>query len=133
MKPYFGLYGKAAVIAARACRKKKSCCPESEWKKAVAKLSSSKSTQEKSCPRDAFLGLCSAGSVVGIPAGNYLKRGIINAGYALTALRLLRAKPLLGNSISIKALWLKVIHPAAILHNQQMNVVLALWHAKLLK
>jgi len=131
MKPYLGLYGKAALIAARACRKKKNCCPESEWEKAVAKLSSSKSTRQKACPRDAFLGLCSAGSVVGIPAGNYLKRGIVNAGYARTALRLLRAKPLFVNGI--KALWLEVIHPATIRHNQQMNVVLALWHAKLLK
>ncbi|ARV16641.1 DUF6979 family protein [Polaribacter sp. SA4-12] len=48
----------------------------------------SKSSQEKSCPKGTFLGLCEDGLVKGIPKGNYTK-SVKNKEYALKAIEIL--------------------------------------------
>jgi len=47
--------------------------PASEWDDIAKSTIWSQSSIEKGCPRDAFLGLCDAGCVIGIPSGNYTK------------------------------------------------------------
>ena len=60
------------------------------WNRAVIELfPHQKASQEKSCPKGAFLGLCEEGLVKGIPKGNYTK-SIKNKEYTLKALEILK-------------------------------------------
>jgi hypothetical protein len=89
----------------------------------------SKSSQEKSFPKATFLGLCEEGLVKGIPKGNYTK-SVKNKKYALQAIAILKK----GNSnlITPKELWSK-LNLGDKKSNSQMEVVLALWNAGLVK
>ena len=84
-------------------------------------------SRKKSCPKNAFLGLCETGSVLGIPPGYYTDSRD-NKNYAVMGLLTLREK---NNSIhSPNDLWKEVMQKIGknIEHNQQMNVVLSLWN-----
>jgi hypothetical protein len=83
----------------------------------------SKSSQEKSCPKNTFLGLCEEGFVNGIPKGNYTK-SVKNKEYALKAVAILKQNT--ETTFSPKELWDK-LELGDKRHNSQMNVVLALW------
>jgi len=86
------------------------------------------------CPKSTFLGLCSAGCISGIPAGNYTG-SIKNRLYGETAVKLLKDFPPLGSQ-SEDDLWELVTKirksytpSVAESHHCQMNIVLALWKA----
>ncbi len=99
----------------------KALSPLERWQDAVGKVyPTTPIGQKKRGPREAFLGLCEAGLVKGIPAGQY---GSINRNkdYATEAVRLLKA----GEHKSISQLWSAVAD--GVEHASQMDVVLALW------
>ena len=116
-------YGEAAIIAARMESYGKALTPGMRWQEAAKKLySTSPSAQRKGGPRFAFLSLCEAGLVKGIPAGQYAPSNKAKA-YALRAVALLNA----GTHTTVNALWAEVTDGEQIAHNSQMDVVLALW------
>lgn len=119
-------YGQAAVDAVRKLQKKTALTPEDAWDHATNSFSAS--SGKKSCPRGAFLGLCSGGYIRGVISGNYT-RSQKNRRYATKAADMLKANPSLA-SLGEIALWQKVMRataePTDKIHNQQMNVVLAL-------
>lgn len=84
----------------------------------------------------AFLGCCEDGLVKGVPSGRYLKsKNKKNKLYAVTAARLLKKRPSFGK-LPLIDLWkrvLKKLHIKKKKHNDQMDVVLALFHNKLLR
>lgn len=123
-------YGEASVIAVRWCLASRHRDPVAAWNAAVREVfPKSESQQKKSCPRGVFLGLCEAGLVAGIPTGEYT-RSRLNKDYAVKAAELLRLRPALSNDS--KALWLRVIGGSGKAHNEQMDVVIALWGAGLI-
>lgn len=105
--------------------------PRSAWEKAVREISESASSQGKVCPRGAYLGLCEEGAVSGIPRGDYCKANK-NKEYALTALRLLKQDD--SRFPDEKRLWQAVMEgeEKKTSHQQQMDVVLSLWRARLI-
>lgn len=116
-------YGEAALIAARMDTHGKAISPATRWEQATAKLyPTSPSAQRKGGPRFAFLSLCEAGLVKGIPAGQYAPSNK-NKAYALCAISLLNA----GTHKTVSTLWAEVTEGEEIPHNSQMDVVLALW------
>ena len=129
MDKNYNNYGLAAIKAAK----------EGEnaievWEKAVKELFKSKDSQDKPCPRNAFLGLCEAGCVKGIEVGLYFKRAKpnFNKQYAINAVKTLKEYP----NLSRKELWIKVkvnLDLGNKTHNSQMDVVLALWDEGLIE
>ncbi len=116
-------YGEAALIAARMDTYGKAITPAARWEQATAKLyPTSPSAQRKGGPRFAFLSLCEAGLVKGIPAGQYAPSNK-NKAYVLRAVGLLNA----GTHKTVTTLWAEVTDGEDIAHNSQMDVVLALW------
>ena len=99
---------------------------------AQAAYHDSETSQSKSCPKNAFLGLCEEGKADRIPSGKYT-RSIDNKRYALRALEFLvnsRNRDLVSSE-----LWNEVLKSESDKskrHNCQMDVVLALWEAGLL-
>ena len=107
--------------------------PIESWSLAVDTYLESKSSRDKACPKNAFLGLCEAGLVKGIKADSYFKKNKLNLNkkYAVTAVNILRR----NESVSKKELWLKVREELGLgdkRHNSQMDVVLALWENDLI-
>jgi hypothetical protein len=121
------MYGDAATRAAIYAQNGMS--PRSAWDRAMAELSSSASSRNKVCPRSAYLALCESGSVVEVNAGDYDNATGQNGKYALSALRILRSSN--SRTIDKQALWAAVA-PDGLKHNQQMDVVIALWENGLL-
>jgi hypothetical protein len=116
-------YGEAALLATRVETYGKAITPQQRWQEAKKKLyPTSPSAQRKGGPRFAFLSLCEAGLVKGIPAGQYAPSNKDKA-YALRAVALLNA----GTHKTVTTLWAEVTDGEAIPHNSQMDVVLALW------
>jgi hypothetical protein len=116
-------YGEAALMAVRMELYGKALTPAERWQDAVQKLyPNALPAQKKNAPRGAFLGLCEAGLVKGIPAGNYAS-GNRNKDYAVAATALLRA----GTHKTVTQLWSAVTEGEEAVHNSQMDVVLALW------
>ncbi len=116
-------YGEAALVAARMETYGKALTPAARWQEAITKLyPTSPSAQRKGGPRFAFLSLCEAGLVKGIPAGQYAPSNTAKA-YALRAVSLLNA----GTHKTVNALWSEVTDGEDIAHQGQMDVVLALW------
>lgn len=106
------------------------------WKATIKDLPTSKSVQEKSCPKNAFLGLCEKGLVKGIPKGKYLKsnRHNLNKDYAITAVDILRTYT--EHDFTPIQLWKKVrleLDLGDKSHDSQMHVVLGLWDEKLIQ
>ena len=118
-------YAKAALNAVNHIRTGIIKSPVDAWEKATSDIFGKGSpSQIKGCPKNAFLGLCETGRVTGIAKGIYTKSHK-NKGYALGALRILQSDS--GFSDSPKELWEKVVDGKDIVHNSQMDVVLALW------
>lgn len=124
-------YGSVAVDAVLRCHKW-AADPVLAWAYAAqAAFPGRKSMQSKSCPRGAFLGLCAADLIPGVPTKEVDYHPGLNAAYAVRAVDILRQK---GASVpDRKALWQKVIGRGIKAHNGQMDVVLALWDRKLIK
>ena len=118
-------YAIAALNAVNLIKTGKTKSPVEAWEKATSELfGKGTSGQTKSCPRNVFLGLCEDGHVIGIEKGSYITYEK-NKGYALEALRILENNP--SFSDGPKELWELVVEGKDIVHNSQMDVVLALW------
>jgi hypothetical protein len=119
-------YGEAALMAVRMELYGKALTPAERWEDAVRKLYPTTPVgQKKSGPRGAFLGLCEAGLVKGIPAGDCASANR-NKDYAVEAVRLLKA----GAHKTVSQLWSGVSDGKE--HGGQMDVVLALWKNELI-
>ena len=116
-------YGEAALMAARKMSST-DIDPLTRWESAMTTLyPTSPTARKKGSPRGAFLGLCEAGLVRGIPAGHYAASPD-NKAYAVRAARLLIDGK---QNWSTSALWRAVEDDPAKAHNGQMDIVLALW------
>lgn len=120
-------YGEAALMAVRMELYGKALSPGERWQDAVQKVYPTPAGQKKNAPRAAFVGLCEAGLVKGIAAGNY-SAGNRNKDYAVAAVALLRA----GTHTTVTQLWSAVTDGDSSEHASQMDVVLALWKNKLI-
>src|ERR1035441_5611107 len=104
-----GKYGEAAVHATGFLASQIDC-PNEAWRKAVSEVfPESVSSQKKSCPKSAYLGLCEAGVIAGVPKGDYT-RSTDNKRYALEAMSILVSSPVLATDH--KTLWSKTRAPA---------------------
>ena len=115
-------YGKTAILATDLYRNRQVNSPQEAWGKALAEI------DDKDCPRCAYIDLCNQGFIRDIPHNADVKHGK-NGNYAIIAINLLQNQPTLANNIS--ALWREVLKKAEIkskAHNQQMDVVVALWN-----
>lgn len=122
-----GKYGKAAILARDLLLKHSNLDPLEAWNWAVAKVfPDSLSSREKSCPRGAFLGLCSEGLLHYIPPGSYTKSKD-NRRYAIQAVKALSLEASLADRAD--ELWEKVILGERKVQNSQMDVVISLWKA----
>lgn len=120
-------YGEVAVEAVELLRGRAYTHPRDAWTAAArAIFPHSRSLQDKACPRGAFLGLCSAGLVRGVPKGEYSRRPTSNGRYAVDAVQLLWANRELVDE-GPEGLWLRVMDSVEKRSNSQMDVVLALW------
>ena len=120
-----GKYGKVAEVAINEMRSNPVITPEDAWKKAASSVfPESESSQNKGCPRGAFLGLCESGLIKGIPSGEHT-RSESNKLYALKAVSILKENPELVSDE--KALWSVVMDGEDKTYNYQMDVVISLW------
>jgi hypothetical protein len=116
-------YGEAALMATRNMSFT-DVDPLTRWESAMTALyPTSPTARKKGSPRGAFLGLCEAGLVRGIPAGRYTASAD-NKAYAVRAAALLIDGK---QTWSTSALWRAVEDEPAKTHNGQMDVLLALW------
>lgn len=131
-----GQYGKAAIQATNIFIKENIASPNEAWDAAIDNISSSVSSQKKGCPKNAYLGLCEEGMLKGIPSGKYCKSSNNkNKKYALTAIALLEKYP--NYLKDKKELWKLVMQEENEdqnkVHNDQMDVVIALWEEKFIR
>ena len=83
-------YGQVAIVATELYRLGQVSSPSAAWELSVKEIfPDSESSREKGCPRGAYLGLCEAGLITGIPSGKY-SRSEKNKSYALEAVELIR-------------------------------------------
>ena len=121
----YNQYGEVAITVA-----KENGNPEDNWKAEVKNaFPNSESSQKKSCPKSAFLGLCEEGFIKGISKGKYT-RSIDNKAYAVKAIDILKQNT--QTTFSPKELWEK-LELGDKRHNSQMDVVLALWYEGLIE
>ena len=130
-------YGQSALRAVELLRTGMHT-PESAWQQAVAEVfPDSEDSRTKSCPRGAFLGLCRAGLIEGVPHDptDPTDDGL-NATYARFAVNLLQTEPRWASEKASK-IWRHVMagigtdpHKRP---NAQMEVVLALWTAGVIR
>lgn len=67
-----GKYGDASIRAAKLIIFGEIKSPVSAWRKATGEIfGEGTSSQDKGCPRGAFIGLCEEGMIKGIPSGSY--------------------------------------------------------------
>ncbi|HEX8211669.1 MAG TPA: hypothetical protein VF584_15960 [Longimicrobium sp.] len=126
-----GKYGDTAVQAAKLLRSGHRS-GEDAWRQvAEAVFAGAPPAMKKTCPREAFLGLCQEGMLAGVPASccRPVDRGL-NRSYAVAAAQLLVAEPDLAHG-NKAALWRCVMSKCCAdpnkRHNSQLDVVLALW------
>jgi hypothetical protein len=123
--PYGSLALKAAILVQRGFE------PIDAWKSAARDcFPDSQSNQEKGCPKSTFLGLASAGYLLGVQPAPYTT-SIDNKRYAIEAVRQLLGHPRLAEQPD--DLWRRVTAGKTVRHNGQMSVVIALWNAGYIK
>lgn len=122
-------YGDTAILAVKFLNEGVACDPRDAWAQATKiYFPKSKSSQKKGCPKCTFLGLCNKGLIKGVPPGEgYAPRR--NKDYVIKAIDLLREDPSLSSSS--RFLWGKITDNI-ITHNQQMDVIVALWNESLI-
>jgi Family of unknown function (DUF6979) len=123
-------YGSVAELAAvRAF--KESLEPREAWKiESELAFPDAPAAATKNCPLSTFLGLCSDGLVVGIPAGEYTDSKE-NRAYGARAVELVRKRPELLDDL--QQLWVESTDPGRLVPNSQMDVVAGLAKAGMLK
>jgi hypothetical protein len=125
-----GKYGEAAIEATTCLRKSPGMSPADAWKEAVKLVfPNSASSQNKACPKGAFLGLCEEGIVRGVPPGRYTDAKE-NKGYAVAAYHVLTQEPRLATNK--RELWERVTQYSGKRPNEQMDVVVAVWESDFL-
>ena len=118
-------YGSVAILAVK--RAQNGVDPVRAWEESTEKVFPSQpASRDKGCPKCAFLGLAGDDLILGVPPGNYTTSSS-NKKYAVEAVKLLRISPSLEKNK--EELWSRVTHNQPKAHNQQMDVVLALWNA----
>ncbi|MBW8011213.1 MAG: hypothetical protein FVQ83_08235 [Chloroflexi bacterium] len=124
-------YAKSALEAVRLVKESEEIGPKKAWEIATSNYYGvGTPSQKKSCPKCTFLGLCDEGLINGIPPGNYTNSAK-NKKYAIDAIELLSKDSQLAKNKN--ALWIKVFDGKPITHNDQMDVVIALWKKGLIK
>lgn len=131
-----GGFGTAALNAHKLATGRQPQDPSDAWDQATTSIwGGGTSSQVKSCPKNAFLGLCAAGMVKGVASGNFT-RSRKNKKYAVKAADMLKVNSSLV-SLGEIGLWQKVMkslgEPVDKVHNQQMDVVLTLFQNKLIQ
>lgn len=120
-------YNEIALDAVRHI--KAGADPRDAWAQSAADVYPNlPSARDKGCPRSTFLGLIDAGVLVGIPAAPEPSKSI-NARYGLEAIVALQIEPGLAKHPS--QLWERT-SGAPKQQNGQLEVVLALWNARLI-
>ena len=112
--------------------------PQTAWEHAAAQVfPDSASSRTKSCPKAAFLGLCTAGLIESLPRP--MQNGgtdSVNARYACDAVELLRTEPNWAAEMA-SSIWKEVMRRLGADQtkraNGQMDVVLALWTSGLIR
>jgi hypothetical protein len=125
-----GKYGQAALDAVSLLISGKAIDPVDAWEQAtIAIFGKGAPSQTKSCPHDAFVGLCDAGLMKSVSPGAHT-HSVDNKAYAVTAAQLLLANPGLSQG-GVAALWIRVMKrlkkSSTKTHNQQMDVVKTLF------
>ena len=133
-------YGKAAVDAVGLIQA--GVPPTEAWIQAISRYTESEHSRNKGCPRNAFLGLCAAGMVVGVDSRHPELVGLKNdnGDYAIDAVKLLRQDKFLqqeimsGKKISEEILdnWWKQIPNTPGTPQDQLHIVMALWQKGLI-
>ena len=119
-----GIYGKAAITAARMLEQDTPSKPEAAWARAIRRETKSPDSRRKRCPRGAFLGLCAAGLIPGCEARPSLFRSS-NGDYAVRMVKAIRADPQVLTDR--KRLWRSAVRSAKKKENGQIDVVVSLW------
>ena len=124
-----GKYGDVSLRTVGLIHQQSNLTPIEAWEQAVSEIfPQSESSRKKGCPKDAFLGLCQEGKVKNIPSSRYTNSKK-NKDYALKALSFLNNNPSLAQDPDL--LWHEVQNCVDKQHNQQMDVVIALFEARL--
>jgi hypothetical protein len=131
-----GKYGDVAVRATELLRSGHNSAEEAWARMAEAVFAGAPGCVRKSCPREAFLGLCQAGLLAGVPASSC--RSVdsrANRLYARLTVRLLDAEPGLAGG-SRAEIWRLVMRASGAdphkRSNGQIDVVLALWNKRMI-
>ena len=126
MSKYGEEYGEVARLAAKKARE--GMAPLQAWKKSAEKIFHDRPpSRNKDCPRCAFLGLAKDGLIVKVDPGNYTKSED-NKRYAIAGVALLRKEPNLCDDVN--EMWRRIMcnePDKDKKHNNQMDVVAALW------
>jgi hypothetical protein len=126
-----GKYGEAALRATELLRSRPGSAEEA-WGAVVEEVfAEAPAGRQKACPREAFLGLCQAGLIVGVHSGRCeASASSRNRRYAQAAVDILKAEPELATRSKID-LWRRVMRETREdpekKPNCQMDIVLALW------
>jgi len=128
-------YARVAVRAAIELSEN-NCSAAESWSRAAEEVFTKGSAgYKKGCPRNAFLGLCEAGLIVGMSLREKPPERD-NGRYAIIAARLLREEPALAANPKAE-IWRRVMVEAGAdpnkQHNAQLDVVLGLRDAGLLR
>ena len=124
-------YGHTAVRAVGLMLWEPGIVPGEAWVAAAERVfPDSPSSREKGCPKSAFLGLCEEGVIAGVPPGAYT-RSLLNKEYAVRGLQVLRRSPELAADSG--ELWRRATAGKEIRSNSQMEVLIALWEAGLVR
>ncbi|GHT84007.1 hypothetical protein FACS1894137_06490 [Spirochaetia bacterium] len=121
---------EAALNAVKICQEHTEVSPSEAWQQAIDAISNSVNVRKKSCPRNTFLGLCSHGFIVGIDKKDYNDVNNMEREYTRLAVERLRENPDLSNLP--RRLW-EEIGNAGKEEDSQMDIVVALWKAELIK
>lgn len=119
-------YNEVALSAARMLQNVDVKSPVEAWSKATKVVFPNRvDLQNKGCPKGAFVGLCNAGLLQGVPSGEY-SSPTKNGKYATDAIEILRENRFLATQPEL--LWKKVAGNTKS-GNHQMDVVVGLWEA----
>lgn len=117
-------YGRAAVKATELLTAGKHESPEDAWNEAIKCFTQSWNSQQKGCPKGAYLGLCKAGLVKGVAPEGSADDINMNGVYVIKIVLAIKANPKLANATQAE-LWKYAETDAG--ENGQVGVVLALW------
>ncbi|MCD1125457.1 hypothetical protein LPW36_05415 [Jinshanibacter sp. LJY008] len=123
-----GNYGKTAIDVVNNYLNGQDLCIA--WNNQIRKYTCSESSIKKPCPKHAFLGLCEAGLVIGIPKGTCPNSNNENKIYALSLYRLLKGNLTLSPK-ELHRLYEKE-RGKSLTYNSQADVVISLFREGLL-